>query len=45
MFDKTFFLLLSTGSTQEDRKLSRHDSKLEIVDWDVKYEHKQTKQG
>ena len=30
---KTLYLLLSTGSTQEDRKLSWHDWK--IVDWDA----------
>ena len=32
----TLCLLLRTGSTQEDRKLSQHDCK--IVDWDVKHQ-------
>ena len=32
---KTLYPLLNTGSTQEDRKLSRHDCK--IVDLDVKH--------
>ena len=36
---KTFYPLISTGSTQEDRKSSRHDIK--IVEWDVKHQHKQ----
>ena len=36
---KTFYPLLSTGSTQEDRKSSRHD--LKIVEWDVKHQQKQ----
>ena len=31
-----------TGNTQEAAALSRHDYK--IVDWDVKHQHKQTKQ-
>ena len=30
---KTLYPLLRTGSTQEDRKLSRHD--WGIVDWDI----------
>ena len=34
---KTLYLLLSTGSTQEDMKLSQHDWK--IVDWDVKHQN------
>ena len=37
--NKTLYPLLSTGSTQEDRKLSQHDWK--IVDWNVKLQHKQ----
>ena len=36
---KTLFVLLSTGSTQEDRKSSRHGWK--FVDWDVKPQNKQ----
>ena len=35
--------LVYTGSTQEDRKMSRHDWK--IVDWDVKHQFKQTIYG
>ena len=35
----TLYPLLSTGSTQEDRKMSQHDWK--IVDCDVKHQHKQ----
>ena len=35
--------LLSTGSTQEDRKLSRHE--LKIVERDIKHQHKQTMGG
>ena len=35
---KLLYTPLSTGSTQEDRKLSRYDRK--IVDWDINYEHK-----
>ena len=31
---KTLFSLFSTGTTQEDRNLSRHDRK--IIDWDVR---------
>ena len=31
--------MLSMGSTQEDRKMSIHDSK--IVDKDIKHQHKQ----
>ena len=34
----TLYLLLSTGSTQENRKSSQHD--LRIVDWEVKHKHK-----
>ena len=34
---KTLYPLLSIGSTQEDRKSSRHD--LKLVDWDVKHQH------
>ena len=30
---KTLYPLLSTGSTQEDRKASQHD-------WDLKHQHK-----
>ena len=37
---KTLYRLLSTGLTQEGRKLSRHDSI--IVDWDIKHQHKRT---
>ena len=33
------YTLLSTGSTQEDRKSSWHD--WQIVDWDVKHQYKQ----
>ena len=33
---KTLHPLLSTGSTQEDRKISRHD--LKIVDLEVKHQ-------
>ena len=36
---KTLYPLFSTGSTQEDRKLSLHDRK--IVDWDKEHQHKQ----
>ena len=39
-FSKILYPLLSTGSTQEDRKMSRHY--LKIVDWGVKHQHKQT---
>ena len=39
-FSKILYPLLSTGSTQEDRKTFGHD--LKIVDWDVKQQHKQT---
>ena len=35
------YLLLSTGSNQEDKKSSQHDWK--IVDWDVKHQNKQCK--
>ena len=35
---KTFYPLNSFGSTQEDRKSSRHD--LKIVEWDVKHQNK-----
>ena len=35
---KTLYPLLSTGSTQENRKSSQHD--LRIVDWEVKHKHK-----
>ena len=38
-FSKILYPLLSTGSTQEGRKLSRHDWK--IVDCDVKHQNKQ----
>ena len=38
---KTLYLLLSTGPTQEDRKLSQHDGI--IVDWELKHQHKQNK--
>ena len=38
---KTLYALLSTGSTKEDRKSSRHDWK--IVDCDVKHQYKQNK--
>ena len=34
---KTLYHLLGTGSTQEDRKMSRHDGK--VVDWDLKHQH------
>ena len=37
---KTFYALLSTGLTQEGRKLSQHDWK--IVDCYIKHQHKQT---
>ena len=37
---KTLYPHLSTGSTEENRKLSPHDRK--IVDLDVKQQHKQT---
>ena len=40
-FGKTLYPLLSTGSTQEYRKMSWHYWK--IVDWDVKHQYKQTK--
>ena len=40
---KTLYRLLSTGSTQEDRKAFRHDCK--IVDCDVKRQNIQTNQG
>ena len=33
-FSKTLYPLLSTGSTQEERKSFRHD--WNVVDWDVK---------
>ena len=36
---KTLYLLLSTGSTQEDP--SRHDCK--IVDWEIKNQNEQTR--
>ena len=36
---KTLHPLLSTGSTQEDRKSLQHGRK--IVDWEVKQQHKQ----
>ena len=49
---KTLYLLLNTGSTQEDRKLSetKEDRKSsgqdrKIVDRDVKHQNKQTKQN
>ena len=35
---KILYPLLSTGSTQKDRKTSQLDRK--IVDWDVKHQHK-----
>ena len=38
---KLLYSLLSTGSTQEDRKASRHD--LKFVDWDEKHQHTETK--
>ena len=38
---KTLYLLLSTGSTQEDRKTSQHDRK--IVDWDLKHSYIQNR--
>ena len=38
---KTLYLLLSTGSTQGDRNMSRHG--WNIVDWDLKHQHKQTR--
>ena len=37
----TFYPLLSTGPTQEDRKISRQDCK--NVDWDIKHQHKLSK--
>ena len=39
----TFYPMLSTGSTQKDRKLSGHDCK--IVDWDVKHQQTQVKRN
>ena len=39
-FSDTPYLLLSTGSIQEDWELSRHDWKID--DKDVKHQHKQT---
>ena len=38
---KTLYPLLSTGSTQKDRKSSRHGQK--ITDWDVKHATKRIK--
>ena len=43
VLEQDTFPLLSTGSTQEDKKLSKHDCK--IVDWDVKHLDKQTLPG
>ena len=40
-WSKTLYPMLSTCSTQEDRKSSRHDCK--IYDLDVKHENKQTR--
>ena len=37
---KKLYPLLSIGSTQEDRKLSRHHCK--IVNWNVKHQNKLT---
>ena len=39
---KTLCPLLSTGSTQEDRKTSQNDYKI-VVGWDIKHQHKQTR--
>ena len=36
---KTLYLLLSTGSIQEDRKSSRYDCKIDV--WDVEHPSKQ----
>ena len=40
---KTLYPLLINGSTQEDRKTFRHDSKFAVIDWGVNHQHKQIK--